>query len=168
MSDGLNEPRLGSLRDAYSPTVNEWTFSNSSAASGSSSAAGGSSAAPTWSSGPAPPKARVLDLQPYPSDDFDSGSSLDTRAALKWLISAAVLQYATTGIAMPFEVAKVLLQVQWIPKDCIEGETAGAVLDESAEEGDKDDSVCARSITCLRVSELMRRPVPPTDERGVS
>lgn len=150
MSDGLNEPRLGSLRDAYSPVATEWTFSNSSTTSSSPSAAGGSSATPAWSGGPAPPKARVLDLQSYPSDDFDSGSVLDTRAALKWLVSAAVLQYATTGIAMPFEVAKVLLQVQWIPKDCIEGETAGTVLEESAEEGDKDDSVCMADQMLLR------------------
>lgn len=32
-------------------------------------------------------------------------------------LAAAVLSYASTAVVMPFEVAKVLLQVQWIPKE---------------------------------------------------
>lgn len=68
---------------------------------------------------------------------------------LKWAISAAVLQYATTGIAMPFEVAKTLMQVQWIPKESIEGET---LLDGDDDDNasDKDDvTVSSRSTSVL-------------------
>lgn len=33
------------------------------------------------------------------------------------MISSVFLQYTTTAIAMPWEVGKVLLQIQWIPKE---------------------------------------------------
>ena len=36
---------------------------------------------------------------------------------LKTLIASAVLGYTTTAIAMPWEVGKCLLQVQWVPRD---------------------------------------------------
>lgn len=35
-------------------------------------------------------------------------------------IASALLAYAGTAVVMPFEVAKVLLQVQWIPKEDLE------------------------------------------------
>jgi fusion and transport protein UGO1 len=60
----------------------------------------------------------------------------------RWVVSAALLQYATTGIAMPFEMAKTLMQVQWIPKDCVEGEIIlPEVEPEDETENEKDDSV---------------------------
>jgi len=50
--------------------------------------------------------------------DYGGGSeSATTKAILKALISSAFMQYTTTAIAMPWEVGKVLLQVQWIPRD---------------------------------------------------
>jgi hypothetical protein len=45
------------------------------------------------------------------------------RIALKALLASAFLQYTMTAIAMPWEVSKVLLQVQWVPKQ-LEGELA--------------------------------------------
>lgn len=44
---------------------------------------------------------------------------------LKALIAGAVLQYTSTALAMPFEVGKLLLQVQWVPRDLslLEGST---------------------------------------------
>jgi len=50
--------------------------------------------------------------------DYGGGSeSATTKAIFKALISSAFLQYTTTAIAMPWEVGKILLQVQWIPRD---------------------------------------------------
>lgn len=66
---------------------------------------------------------------------------MDTRTVLRWLISAALLQYATTGIAMPFEVAKTLMQVQWIPKDSVEGEALFDADDDDADSDKNDASV---------------------------
>lgn len=147
MSDNVGEaPRLGSLRGAYSPVATDWTFVEATPLSGPSAAAGSvpASSAPAWSAGPTPGRARVLDLSPYPIDDLDPSSALDTKTVFKWLVSAGVLQYATTGIAMPFEVAKILMQCQWIPKDAIEGEFPGSTASPDAdqdEDMDKDDSV---------------------------
>ena len=36
---------------------------------------------------------------------------------LKTLVASAILEYTTTVIAMPWEVGKCLLQVQWVPRD---------------------------------------------------
>lgn len=57
-------------------------------------------------------------------------------------LAAAVLSYASTAVVMPFEVAKVLLQVQWIPKE----EVADALdppeeLPGTAEEAVDEDTV---------------------------
>lgn len=42
---------------------------------------------------------------------------IDVRIVLKGIFAAGLLQYASTAIAMPFDVGRVLLQVQWIPKE---------------------------------------------------
>lgn len=51
---------------------------------------------------------------------------------------------------MPFEVAKILLQVQWIPKDCIEGENLGADADDADDDAEKDDSVRVDNLSISR------------------
>lgn len=50
---------------------------------------------------------------------------MEVRLLLKGLIAGAVLQYTSTALAMPFEVGKLLLQVQWVPRDLslLEGPT---------------------------------------------
>jgi len=52
-------------------------------------------------------------------------SGVEIRLLLKSLIAGAVLQYTSTALAMPFEVGKLLLQVQWVPRDLslLEGPT---------------------------------------------
>jgi fusion and transport protein UGO1 len=37
-------------------------------------------------------------------------------------VASAVLQYTSNAIAMPWEVGKLLLQVQWVPRDAGEPE----------------------------------------------
>jgi len=144
MSDNVGAaPPMGSLRDAYSPPANEWMFV-AIPASGTPSSAGSagpstSTSTSTWSAGSPPGRARVLDLSPYPYEEIDPDAALDTKSAFRWLVSAAVLQYATTGIAMPFEVAKILMQCQWIPKDAIEGESP-IITEEAHEDDDSEDN----------------------------
>ena len=50
---------------------------------------------------------------------------MEIKLLLKGLIAGAVLQYTSTALAMPFEVGKLLLQVQWVPRDLslLEGPT---------------------------------------------
>ena len=58
---------------------------------------------------------------------------MEVKLLLKSLIAGAVLQYTSTALAMPFEVGKLLLQVQWVPRDLtlLEGPT---VIEEEYEE----------------------------------
>ena len=53
---------------------------------------------------------------------------------LKWLIASAVLGYTTTAIAMPWEVGKCLLQVQWVPRDAEQVDDSEPLTEEVAEE----------------------------------
>lgn len=53
---------------------------------------------------------------------------------VKTLVASAVLQYATTAIAMPWEVGKLLLQVQWVPRDAGEVEEEEEVVVEEVVE----------------------------------
>ena len=74
-----------------------------------------SSSAPAWST-VRPSNNPIFDLAPI--IDYGGGSeNANTKALLKALISTAFLQYSTTAIAMPWEVGKILLQIQWVPKD---------------------------------------------------
>lgn len=51
-------------------------------------------------------------------DDLAAAAQLGSLAELaKAGVFSLALQYSSTCIAMPFEVGKLLLQVQWVPKD---------------------------------------------------
>ena len=58
-----------------------------------------------------------------------------------------MLQYTSTAIVMPWEVGKLLLQVQWVPRD------AGEV-DEDEVEVAVDDQEDAVGDICLCIGEL--------------
>lgn len=49
---------------------------------------------------------------PYFEDDL-----IDSRVAARELVNFVVLKYLTTAISSPFEVAKTLLQVQYMPRE---------------------------------------------------
>ena len=140
MSSESLPQRPTSLRGQYSPPVSDWAF-NSSSGLPSSSQPPNAPVPTTWSTRSPPPKPRVLDLSPYPFEELDIGSegAIDVRTLLKLLIGNALLQYASTGIAMPFEVAKVLTQVQWIPRDAVAFVPEEVVYEP---EGDEQDAVC--------------------------
>jgi fusion and transport protein UGO1 len=61
---------------------------------------------------------------------------------LKWLIASAVLGYTTTAIAMPWEVGKCLLQVQWVPRDAEQVDDSEPPTEEVPEE------VCTFFTSC--------------------
>lgn len=56
------------------------------------------------------------------------------RLLLKTLVASAFLQYTTTAIAMPWEVGKLLLQVQWVPRDAVESDDEEPIVEEVVEE----------------------------------
>jgi fusion and transport protein UGO1 len=44
----------------------------------------------------------------------------DAALLVKAMVASALMQYTTAAIAMPFDVGKTLLQVQWVPRDADE------------------------------------------------
>ena len=100
-----------SLRDLYNMHTTSWNFNQPMPSAGPSKL---SSSAPAWSTRPS--NNPIFDLAPI----LDYGGGLEsatTKPLIRALISSAFLQYTTTAIAMPWEVGKVLLQIQWIPKN---------------------------------------------------
>jgi len=68
-----------------------------------------------------------LDLEPH----------APVAKVFKALVASAVLQYTSTAIVMPWEVGKLLLQVQWVPRDAgevVESEDESEGKVEPAEE----------------------------------
>ena len=101
-----------SLRDLYAPPPNTWSF-NAPPPNGTDAV--GAAAAPStsyqWST--RQPSSSLLGLSGSLPDD----EGLDVKALVVGLLTSALLQYATTAVAVPWEVSKTLLQVQWIPRD---------------------------------------------------
>ncbi|KAF4623260.1 hypothetical protein D9613_001676 [Agrocybe pediades] len=134
-----------SLRDLYVDPNQAWSFvppvnpanastSSSAAAASTSAAAVGASnssrlpaaSAYQWSTRPS--HNSIFDLSP--SLDLSAPSGVNPAQLFKALVASAVLQYTSTAIVMPWEVSKLLLQVQWVPRD------AGEVADEFDDEVD--------------------------------
>lgn len=87
-----------------------------------------------WSMRPSPNS--IFELSP--SLDLSEPSGINATQLFKAIVASAILQYTSTAIVMPWEVGKMLLQVQWVPRDA--GEPEPLVLD--VVENDDDDAVC--------------------------
>ena len=59
---------------------------------------------------------------------------VDMSFVFKALIAGLVVGYTTTAIAMPWEVGKCLLQVQWVPRDAEQVDDSEPPTEEVAEE----------------------------------
>lgn len=57
---------------------------------------------------------------------------------LKAIVAAAFMQYTTAAIAMPWDVGKLLLQVQWVPRE--PDASKNTILVEGKQE--EDEEVC--------------------------
>ncbi|KAJ7139746.1 mitochondrial carrier [Mycena epipterygia] len=110
-----------SLRNLYSDPSSAWSFVQSlpAAASNSTSNPSASASAFQWSSRPS--HNSIFDLSPELADPSDG---IDPIHLLKTLAASAILQYTSSAIAMPWEVGKLLLQVQWVPRDAGDPDSA--------------------------------------------
>lgn len=145
-----------SLRDLYSTNPPTWSFT------------------PPNSTGPPPGPPQSQQMSSVSSHTFSSRpmqnsifelspelaepGGLDLGLLLKTLIASAVLGYTTTAIAMPWEVGKCLLQVQWVPRDAEQLDDAEPATVEVAEEvcpvfcvllGPEPTHDCSRVTTIL-------------------
>ena len=116
-----------SLRDMYAPSQASWSFVPSR--SNNTVAPNVPQTSYEWST--RAPTNPIFDLSS--SLSLTEPSGMEIKLLLKGLIAGAVLQYTSTALAMPFEVGKLLLQVQWVPRDLslLEGPT---VVEEEYEE----------------------------------
>lgn len=105
-----------SLRDLYIDPSSAWSFSAPVLPEAANGTAAASSSAPIaqsfqWSSRPT--HNSIFDLSP----EINEAYGVDAIDLLKTLAASAILQYTSTAIAMPWEVGKLLLQVQWVPRN---------------------------------------------------
>jgi hypothetical protein len=95
-----------SLRDLYSKPPDIWSFPVMK-----SGVSNGVSSTSQW-----PSQSR----QPHPLFDLTSQQSeqdgLLISVTLKGIFASALLQYSTAAVAMPWEVGKLLLQIQYLPR----------------------------------------------------
>ena len=121
-----------SLRDLYSDPSSAWSFTQASpapaAASGSSSTPSPSTIPFQWKSRSGASHNSIFDLSPDLNDV--SVSDIDLIRVLKTVLASAMLQYTSTAIAMPWEVGKLLLQVQWVPRDVQDSDLVQEVAEE--------------------------------------
>ncbi|KAJ7693676.1 mitochondrial carrier domain-containing protein [Mycena rosella] len=121
-----------SLRGLYSDPSSAWSFVQSLPPAAANSTSTAQSPSPyQWSSRPS--HNSIFDLSPELADPSDG---IDPINLLKTVAASVILQYTSSAIAMPWEVAKLLLQVQWVPRD------AGDLEPSDVPEED-DDAVCA-------------------------
>lgn len=99
-----------SLRDTYAPPQTPWSFLPSQSNNTLPSAV-----TPSYEWSTRAPTNPIFDLSS--SLSLAEPSGVEIKLLLKGLIAGAVLQYTSTALAMPFEVGKLLLQVQWVPRD---------------------------------------------------
>jgi len=110
-----------SLRDMYAPSQASWSFAPSQSNSTLPSVVGSNVSQTSYEWSTRTPTNPIFDL----SSSLAEPSGVEIRLLLKGLIAGAVLQYTGAALAMPFEVGKLLLQVQWVPRDLslLEGPT---------------------------------------------
>ncbi|KAG6814027.1 hypothetical protein H0H92_003877 [Tricholoma furcatifolium] len=150
-----------SLRDLYSDSSSPWAFKP---LAGPQPAAISDPAVPgasyQWSTRPS--HNSIFDLSP--SLDLDESPGINVTNLLKALTASAVLQYSSTAIAMPWEVGKLLLQVQWVPQDAGEPEEPELVEDN---DDALSDSSSNHDSYFADPQAPVRHTVPrPTDEQG--
>ncbi|KAG7099556.1 hypothetical protein E1B28_001389 [Marasmius oreades] len=123
----------GGLRDLYRlPNNQPWSLSTKSSPSNPSSSS---------NAGRSSPSVRLSHSHgnSVSHSNISSRSSLPMNSLLKSLAVSVILQYTSTAIAMPWEVARTLLQVHWVPRVSQDGS------DEEDEEDDEDSDIEAEN-----------------------
>ena len=69
-----------------------------------------------------------------PSLGFGEPASISGTVLLKAFVASTALQYTSAAIAMPWDVGRTLLQVQWVPRDAEEMAVPAEIVEEEEEE----------------------------------
>lgn len=136
----MNTPP-SSLRDIYVTPSNAWSFippppgpapENLTSVYPSSS-----SSSPSYQWSTRTSQNPFLDLSVNVADDE---SGVDVTVLAKGLAGAALLRYVTTAIVMPWQVGRILLQVQWVPRDAGEVPPDAVLTTDAVEEDELSDT----------------------------
>ncbi|KAG6910550.1 hypothetical protein DXG01_009500 [Tephrocybe rancida] len=149
-----------SLRDLYIDSSSAWAFIPPAVPLPAAAAPEPTSSGASYQWSTRPSHNSIFDLSP--SLDLSEPSGINVTNLLKALVASAVLQYSSTAIAMPWEVGKLLLQVQWVPRDVGEPEEQ-EIID------DNDDALSDSSNDDSYFTDPQAPPhtAPrPTDEQG--
>ncbi|KAF4572608.1 hypothetical protein EYR36_007116 [Pleurotus pulmonarius] len=164
---------MASLRGSYNdPTSNSgWTFvpapgspeSNLNTTTTIPDTAPVSGSAYQWSTRPS--HNSIFDLSPSLSPSSDDFVAIDATLVFRSLVASALLQYASSAMAMPWEVGKMLLQVQWVPRNVDEPEEE---VEQVAEDDDNfsDSSHDDEAYFADPSNPSRRVPPRPADEQG--
>ncbi|KAF8971459.1 mitochondrial carrier domain-containing protein [Flammula alnicola] len=163
-----------SLRDLYIDPNQAWSFVPPTPPNASSSAPSAPAPAPAdpstityqWSSRPS--HNSIFDLSP--SLDMSEPAGVNVAQLFKAFVASAVLQYTSTAIVMPWEVGKLLLQVQWVPRDAGEVDVLEEIGEDDNEDALSDDSTGDDSYFAdPHAAPTTSRPPAPrarTDDQG--
>lgn len=102
-----------------------------------------------WSTRPT--RSSVFELSP--SIDISESSGINMGQLFKTFVASAVLQYTSSALVNPWEVGKLLLQVQWVPRDAGEPQAEEEEFVEEQEE-------TVRSFTSFLSSSVITGPSP--------
>lgn len=120
-----------SLRDLYGAHQPTWFFTPPSTGSSSRPPPPPqTTGSPSYTFPSRPAQNSIFELSPTLAEP----GGLEFGLVLKTLIASALLGYTTTAIAMPWEVGKCLLQVQWVPRDAEHVDDSEPPTEEVAEE----------------------------------
>ncbi|KAG1871137.1 mitochondrial carrier domain-containing protein [Suillus tomentosus] len=153
-----------SLRDLYNPPSSAWAFIPPPAPMQNASVPAPAPAATSYQWTTRPAHNSIFDLSP--SLDLSEPSSLDVSLLLRSLFASALLQYTSTALVMPLEVGKLLLQIQWIPKDA--PAPSSQIYEEEEEEETLSDSTNEdESYFADPAASHTKYPAPkPVDDQG--
>jgi fusion and transport protein UGO1 len=115
-----------SLRDLYSSPSSAWSFLPAYGPPGTN----GTATSGQWSTRPS--HNSIFDLSP--SRDLGEPNHVNVTVLFHGLVASAFLQYTSTAVAMPWEVGKMLLQVQWVPRDAGGPDSSPDMVEEEEEE----------------------------------
>ncbi|KAL0950756.1 hypothetical protein HGRIS_007524 [Hohenbuehelia grisea] len=151
-----------SLRDMYTDSSAGWSFLPAAPQPENSTSA---PAGPSYQFSTRPAHNSIFDLSP--SLDLSEPSSVDAGLLLRSIVASALLQYSSSAIAMPWEVGKLLLQVQWVPRDAGEVLPELELKPEVEEDALSDDDANADSYFADPSTASARHPpVRPVDDQG--
>jgi fusion and transport protein UGO1 len=121
-----------SLRDLYVDPSNAWAFVPPVPNVPPPSAPPPEPSAQAYQWSTRPTRNSIFELSP--SLDLAEPTGVNAAYLFKTVVASAVLQYTSSALVNPWEVGKLLLQVQWVPRDAGEPQAEEEYVEEEQEE----------------------------------